>query len=422
MSDTSEHEGTEILRKQLWELERQVFQLETLVETLAEVQAGEDLPGIIDAVLAVLMGRFGLEGAVGLVHDVGEDRDVWRTVASRGPEAKRAAESIEKRLADYGVWLNQHRGPVVLGSDDRGPLEEFGEVWVPIADEQQVFGGMLLGPRISGESFTEENLAVLGAVARQTATAVQNSRLLELGRLKNDFISYVAHELNNPLTLIHGYTVALLSNKGDQDDAKKRNHCLRVIARECNRMIRLTRDLLDLGRLESGRPLEIQPSRIPLRPFLERIIQRFRLKQRPIHRLYLNVEDDSLAVSADRDKLDSIINNLVQNAIKYCPLGGDITVSAWAEDGSVVLSVADTGVGMTAEELERVFDKFERAASSRYIARGTGVGLHLARRLTEAHGGKLWAESAPGKGSTFYVRLPKEWPTGSAEEDRDDTK
>ena len=415
MGGTPSQVETERLESQLWSLERQVFQLETLVETLAEVQASEDLPGMFDAVLAVLMGRFGLEGGVGIAHEIGEDRNVWRIVASRGPEAIRAVPAIERRVEEDPTWLDQRLEPVRLDAGDSGPFVEFGQVWVPIEHERQVLGGMLLGPKISGEPFTEENLSVLGAVAQQTATAVQNSRLLELGTLKNDFISYVAHELNNPLTLIHGYTVTLLSDKWDQTDARKRTQCLGIIGRECDRIIRLTRDLLDLGRIEGGRPLEINLSRLQLRLFLDRILQRFRLKQRPMHRLHLHVEDDALAVVADPDKLDSVISNLVQNAIKYCPLGGDITVSARAEGDDVLLSVKDTGVGMSADELERAFDKFERVASSRNVARGTGVGLHLARRLAEAHGGELWAESAPGKGSTFYVRLPKEPPSVSVE-------
>ena len=415
MCGTPSPTEAERLEGQLWSLERQVFQLETLVETLAEVQASEDLPGMFDAVLAVLMGRFGLEGAVGIAHEADGDRDTWRIVASRGPEAKRAAESIQKRLAEGGEWLDERLEPVKLDANAGGPFTEFGQVWVPIEDDGQVLGGMLLGPKISGESFTAENLAVLGAVARQTATAVQNSRLLELGTLKNDFISYVAHELNNPLTLIHGYTVTLLSDRGEQADAEKRTKCLHIIERECDRIIRLTRDLLDLGRLEGGRALEIRLSMVELRPFLDRILERFRLKQRPMHRLHLHVEDDALSLHADPDKLDSVISNLMQNAIKYCPLGGDITVDARADGDNVLLSVKDTGVGMSAEELERAFDKFERAASSKNVARGTGVGLHLARRLAQAHGGDLWAESAPGKGSTFYVRLPREHPNVGAE-------
>jgi signal transduction histidine kinase len=399
--------GAEGPESRLWGLERQVFQLETLVETLGEVQAAEDLPGMIDAVLAVLMGRFGLRGAVGVEHEVGEDLDLWRTVASRGPEAKRAAHAIERRLGRHADWLQRHIEPVRLDPKDRGPFPKFGEVWVPIAEERLVLGGILLGPKMSGEAFTEENLAVLGAVARQTATSIQNSRLLELGRLKSDFISYVAHELNNPLTLIHGYTVTLLSDKGDQADEETRRRCLRVIERETDRIIRLTRDLLDLGRLEAGRPLEIHFIRLKLQPFLEKILQRFQLKQRPMHRLHLSVSDSRLTVDADPDKLDSAVSNLVQNAIKYCPLGGDITIGARGENAHVVISVADTGVGMTGDELERAFDKFERAARARNLARGAGVGLHLARRLAEAHGGRLWAESAPGKGSTFYIRLPR---------------
>lgn len=229
-----------------------------------------------------------------------------------------------------------------------------------------------------------------------------NEELKELDQLKSDFVSMVSHELRAPLTNING-SIELMLSDGDMDPESRRT-MLEIIGEQSARLTRLVQGILDVSRMEA-RKLEIDPEVVDVKPLMEKVIEN--LPQREsIHRFELP-EGRFPYVWADQDRLEEILANLVDNAIKYSPEGGTIKLSASRSDGWLVVSVSDPGMGIPAKELDKIFEKFHRVdrgdARSTY---GHGLGLYISKRLIEAHGGDIWVESRVNRGSTFRFTLP----------------
>jgi two-component system phosphate regulon sensor histidine kinase PhoR len=174
---------------------------------------------------------------------------------------------------------------------------------------------------------------------------------------------------------------------------------------EIDNMTQLVQELLELSKIESGRvPLErdhISPGEM-IRPAVERM--RIQAERSGLS-LTVECPDDLPAVNVDRSRMEQVLVNLIHNAIKFTPPGGSIQVRAWAQDRDVVLAIADTGMGIADEDLQRIFERFYKADRAR-SGGGTGLGLSIARHLVESHGGRIWAESEVGKGSTFFISIP----------------
>ncbi len=224
--------------------------------------------------------------------------------------------------------------------------------------------------------------------------------------MKTEFVSLVSHELRTPLTSIMGFAQTL---RGDAQrfPPEEQDQFLGIIEQESNRLLVMINDLLDISRMEAGRPLAMHYSAIDLRELAEHVI-RFQRVTTNAHDFRFEFPDHLVSVEADRDKVEQILTNLVSNAIKYSPRGGDIIVGASEREEEVVVSVRDQGVGMSREQMGRLFQRYQRVDRDAIKGiRGTGLGLYLVRGLTEAHAGRIWAESEPGRGSTFYFSLPK---------------
>jgi signal transduction histidine kinase len=220
----------------------------------------------------------------------------------------------------------------------------------------------------------------------------------------------VAHELRTPLTALQGFTELLVSRAMPPERAAR---CLRHLHTEAERLGRIVTELLDLSRIESGRPLELRCEAVDLSEAIERNVDLFAV-QHERHRFQWTQHPDARTLHADRDAVDRILKNLISNAVKYSPGGGRVIVATRPSDdrlGMVELSVEDDGVGIPANQLARIFDKYVRVPDRQTAAvRGLGLGLALVRALAEAHGGSVEVESLPGKGSTFRVFLPSENP------------
>jgi len=230
------------------------------------------------------------------------------------------------------------------------------------------------------------------------------THLKELDRIKTELISFVSHELRTPLTSIMGYSSTLM-HSGAKLSPEIQQECLQTIVQECDRLNRLTIDLLDITRIESGRSLELQCRAVDLPPLIQRVIQ----SQKALiqgHTFDVRLAPDATTIVADEDKLEQILVNLVNNAIKYSPQGGTVTVAATREGRDIRLRVADEGLGIPADQLPIIFNQYHRARSSPNI-QGIGIGLYLVRHLVEAHGGRIWAESKVGRGSQFTFTLPQ---------------
>ena len=226
--------------------------------------------------------------------------------------------------------------------------------------------------------------------------------LEDLERLRRDLVANVSHELKTPITAIRAHLENLLDGV-EQPDLET----LQVMLTQSERLGRLVEQLLDLSKLESGEvPLKREPVR--LEPLVSQVVSEIQVA-RPDRavRLESAIPDGLPSVQADRERVHQVLFNLVDNAVRFTPPGGAVTVSAHPHNGSVEVAVSDTGVGIPAEHLPRLFERFYRVDPARSRGDGgTGIGLAIARSVVEAHGGHIHAESELGKGSIFTFDLP----------------
>lgn len=231
------------------------------------------------------------------------------------------------------------------------------------------------------------------------------TRFREADRLKSTFVSIVSHELKTPVATILGYAETL-ARADAQWDARTTRELAQTIQEEARRLDRLISDLLDVSRLQAG-ALPLKMDEVDLELLAQRVVQRFQ-PQTNQHQFSVRFPSDFPTVRGDPMRLEQVLNNLVSNAIKYSPRGGTIRIRGQVYPEEVVVSVSDEGIGIPATEQGRIFDAFYRVedAQARQVG-GVGLGLYLARAIVEAHGGRIWVESEPGKGSTFSFSLPR---------------
>jgi PAS domain S-box-containing protein len=280
-------------------------------------------------------------------------------------------------------------------------------VVAPLAARGRTFGALGLY-RAATRLHDGFDLWLATEVGRRAGLAIDNARLYrearQAVRARDEVVSVVSHDLRNPLnTIVLSAQMALsvLEEGGDGEAAAGR---IRAVLRSAARMDRLVQDLLDITRIESGRlvldcrPVQVAPllddARDSLAPLAAEAGQR----------LAVEVEEGVPPVYGDRDRLHQVLSNLVGNALKFTPRGGEVVLRARPGEGRVVLSVADTGAGIPARDLPHVFDRFWQAR--RTDRRGLGLGLPIVKGIVEAHGGEVWAESREGAGTTVSFALP----------------
>ena len=228
------------------------------------------------------------------------------------------------------------------------------------------------------------------------------TRLRRLELVRRDFVSNVSHELRTPLASLKALVETL--QEGALEDPPAARRFLGRMNNEIDTLTQLVQELLELSRIESGKvPLQIKPvaPRHMLNPAVERM--RFQAERAGLA-LRLECADDLPKVLADAGRMEQVLVNLLHNAVKFTHPGGTIAISAYPADSEVVFSIKDTGVGISSDDLPRIFERFYKADRAR-SGGGTGLGLSIARHMVEAHGGRIWAESELGKGSCFYFSL-----------------
>ncbi len=230
------------------------------------------------------------------------------------------------------------------------------------------------------------------------------TQLKEIDTLKSDFVSTVSHDLRSPLTLMRGYAT-MLEMAGELNEQQK--SYTKMIVQGVDNMAKLVNNLLDLGRIDFGVGLQVE--NIPVLDILERVTSSLQLQAKQ-KQISLGVEipkDLPNVIEADQALLQQAVYNLVENALKYTPQGGEVTIHLQTDPSALIFAVQDSGIGIPKTDLPRLFEKFYRGTNREaLVQRGTGLGLAIVRSIAERHGGKVWVESELGEGSVFYLKIP----------------
>jgi signal transduction histidine kinase len=273
--------------------------------------------------------------------------------------------------------------------------------------------GMLAILRRESDAFGPDEIELATLLGRLVATAVQNIRayaaeretveeLRRLSALRADFVSLVSHELRSPMAAVIG-AARTLQERWRELSPEQRASFLALISDETARLATLIGDVLDTSRIEAG-TFTYSFSDVDLADLVRETVAAMSLGQDEVS-VVAQAPDTVPAVRADRERLKQVLMNLVENAVKYSPAGGEVDVRAWADNGLVLVAVEDQGPGIPREQQGLIFEKFGRANVGGGKP-GSGLGLFIARSIAEAHGGSLMVRSAPGQGSTFTLELP----------------
>ncbi len=348
----------------------------------------------------------------GLVED-------WRSfVVNRPP---RMGEGLVGAVAATAASRQATAGDIATGDPDG--MRVLGMDWllaVPILAGGRLQGVLATAAR-ADRPLGDGLRRMAEAVADRAGPALQNAQLWSdlqermareqaATRIKDDFLSIVSHELRTPLTSIQGYSQLLEGRlRGERaGDSKEMAH-LRVILSQVGRMRRLVDDLLDVSRIDRRGGVSIEPVDFDLAEDVHGAAAR--VAREHADRSIEVIANDSLPVHADRDRIDQVLTNLLENAVKYSPDGGPIRISAERRGGEVEVRVADSGVGIPAEQRENVFERFYQADGDAGRRRfgGLGLGLYISRAIIDAHGGRIWAgaNTDAESGSVFGFRIPR---------------
>jgi signal transduction histidine kinase len=249
----------------------------------------------------------------------------------------------------------------------------------------------------------DERAARAEAESAQRQLARQNEQLREADRLKDEFVALISHDLRTPLTSIMGYLELVLD---DDNLTEEQRGFLNVADRNADRLLRLVNDLLFVARFEAGE-LELRPTDLDLAAVVRQSVEESGPRAAAGGVELTCVAGAVSLVQADKGRMFQLVENLVSNAIKFTPEGGEVRVSVTPVNGVVRLEVADTGIGIASGEQQRLFERFFRASTaSEHQIPGTGLGLYITRAIVEAHGGSIAVRSDPGEGTSFCVELP----------------
>jgi signal transduction histidine kinase len=423
------------------ELARSVEELKALGAVGQVVSSTLDLQTVLPAIVSYAAQLSGTEGAA--IYEYDEEREEFHLRATRNLEPAlvarlqgmplRKGEGVMGRAAvarepvqipdilAEGAYEGRLRD-VLVDSGFRALLA------VPLLREDHIVGGLVVNRNAPGE-FPPDVIDLVRTFATQSALAIQNARLfrevevksrqLEVAnRHKSEFLANMSHELRTPLNAVIGFSEVLLERMfGELND--KQAEYLEDIFSSGKHLLSLINDILDLSKVEAGR-MELEVTRFNLPLAMENALTLVR-ERASRHGLALSLHVDPRVgeVTADERKLKQVLLNLLSNALKFTPEGGHVSLAATPADGHVEISVTDTGIGIAPEDQELIFEEFRQAGTDYARKReGTGLGLALARRFVELHGGRMWVKSEVGRGSTFTFTLPAEPATDVAARDR----
>jgi len=249
---------------------------------------------------------------------------------------------------------------------------------------------------------------VLATIRDITTEKAAERSLIEMDRIKSEFISTAAHELNTPLSAIMGYAELMRAPEvfGSFDHLQQQDFLDEIYERG-EALSRIIDDLLDISRIESGRPVTLDLQPVDIRDLLARTCDYYR-RHNPEHTFELSLPEMTATATQriDRQRINQVLENLLSNAVKYSPAGSAIRIEGMCGPQGWEVRIVDHGIGMTAEQVERVFDKFYRADASNTAVGGLGLGMSIARQIIDEHGGQIQVESRPGEGTRVCFTLP----------------
>ena len=295
---------------------------------------------------------------------------------------------------------------------------------VPLIREDQIIGALTVNRRAPG-AFAPELIELLKTFATQSALAIQNARLFHeiadkgrqleaASRHKSEFLANMSHELRTPLNAILGFSEVLAERMFGEINAKQAEY-LQDILGSGRHLLSLINDILDLAKVEAGR-LELELGRFHLPIALDNALTLVR-ERASRHRITLTQTVDERVddIVADERKVKQILLNLLSNAVKFTPEGGRVGLAATRADGAITIAVSDTGVGIAPEDQAAIFEEFRQVGrEGARTQEGTGLGLTLAKKFVELHGGRIWVQSQVAQGSTFSFTLPIRLDEGGA--------
>ncbi len=315
----------------------------------------------------------------------------------------RPDDAIGSSYDDVIVWKQLEHGDLRRALDDGWPLNAADPVHETLYVEGDLLRrdglaksvGIVFAPLLSAD----------GRLARIIANVRDITNFRQAQAMQNVFISGISHELKTPVALIKGHAATLR-----RDDVEWGRDIVReystVIEEEADRLTALIDNLLTASRIQAQQGISLNSGDMRFDQLAARVVERFNT-QTTGHKLVLDFPPDFPVIQGDETRLRQVLDNLVSNAIKYSPNGGAITIGGRMNNGSVTVFVKDQGVGMSDADQERIFERFYRVDGTlSRKTQGTGLGLYLAKAIVEAHGGRIWVESAPGKGATFFFTLP----------------
>ena len=412
------------LRRNVSVLRRQADRLNRILEISQVLTRTYDLNELLQLILSAAIELTDTETAsIMLLNEAGTE---LRFAASTGNGSHKLASlkvPVEGSLAGSILAAGK---PMVIqdvqsdprhfrGVDTQLDFESRSLLGVPLMIRDKPIGVLEALNKSGDESFTEEDGQVLMTLAAQAAVAIENAQLVtalqkayerlnEVDQIKSDFIAIASHELRTPLGLILGYA-AMLKDEANPEMAEQ----LEVVVQSALRLRGLIDDMVNLQHVAEGKaPLEL--TRFDLAEMLEAGVQSVReLYTAKEQAIRIEAPERPIAINADRSKLALAFSNLLTNAIKYTPPHGRIVVSFEVAGDEAQVHVADTGVGIPAENLERIFERFYQVEP--HLTRkhgGLGLGLAIAKGMVTLHGGRIWCESVEGYGSRFTFAIPLE--------------
>jgi len=400
-------------------LRRQNRELATLNAIAATISQSLDLNRTLGAVLDKVLEMVKVDA--GWIQMIAENDQSLSLVVQRGMPAD-MVDDLKQVQVGRGLLarvIRTRKSATISSSLPGSEADAPGvgeELWalcaIPIQARETVLGVLTVLSHRPHE-LSAYGAQTLAAIGHQIGVAVENTRLLEeaaqaeilreVDRFRSELVANVSHELRTPLGLIKIFCTTLM-REDVAFDRETQLEFLQDIERETNHLEEIVTNLLDVSRMESGRLyLEKQPTDLGL--LVDEVVGE--LRNQPGHYQIACDFPDRLIAPVDRGRLAQVLRNLLSNAIKYSPDGTKIAIRGRREGHQAVVSVQDQGIGIPAEDLERVFERFYRVENetTRNVA-GVGLGLSVCQGIVRAHGGRIWVESTLGEGSTFFFSVP----------------